>query len=109
MAKLLGEMEFGEAQTFENMTVLPLCGRNGKEPECLTLKNAMDKEVLKVEEVDEQGEVPELRAVNEAEMPVLLLDGEELIGAKQNRIINITILLKKRSRTLYIIHRTLHC
>jgi hypothetical protein len=36
--------------------------------------------------------VPELRFENLGEKPVLLFDGEELIGAKQNRTVNLTIL-----------------
>jgi hypothetical protein len=38
------------------------------------------------------GSVPELRFENTAGQPVLLLDGEELIGAKQNRVLNLSIL-----------------
>jgi hypothetical protein len=41
--------------------------------------------------------VPTLRAVNEGERPVLLLDGEELVGAKQNRVLNLTILVPAQS------------
>ncbi len=44
----------------------------------------------------EGGSVPELRFENHAELPVLLLDGEELIGAKQNRVVNLTILVPAR-------------
>ena len=36
--------------------------------------------------------MPELRFENLGQKPVLLLDGEELIGAKQNRVVNLTIL-----------------
>jgi hypothetical protein len=36
--------------------------------------------------------VPELRFENLGEAPVLLFDGEELVGAKQNRALNLTIL-----------------
>ncbi|MCU0934369.1 MAG: hypothetical protein MUE86_08070, partial [Thiobacillaceae bacterium] len=35
---------------------------------------------------------PELKFINEGLRPVLLLDGEELVGAKQNRILNLTVL-----------------
>jgi hypothetical protein len=37
--------------------------------------------------------------INIAEKPVLLLDGEELAGAKQNRVLNTTILLHEKSQT----------
>ena len=36
--------------------------------------------------------MPELRFENTGERPVLLLDGEQLVGAKQNRALNLTIL-----------------
>ena len=45
-------------------------------------------------EVSEGGHVPETEEiVNEGELSVLLLDGEELLGAKQNRVLNLTILV----------------
>jgi hypothetical protein len=39
------------------------------------------------------GSVPELKFVNESDKPVFLMDGEELIGAKQNRTLNLSILV----------------
>ncbi len=48
-------------------------------------------------EVDEGGSVPDLRVDNKGETRVLVLDGEELRGAKQNRVLNTTILVGKQS------------
>src|SRR5207249_1949999 len=45
------------------------------------------------------GSVPRLKVVNRAELPVLLVDGEELIGARQNRVLNTSMLLKEKSET----------
>ena len=47
----------------------------------------------RVTEVSEAGSVPFLKVANQADQPLLLLDGEELIGAKQNRILNTTVLV----------------
>jgi len=58
----------------------------------LTLADAMRLEVAKVSEISDGGSVPELLFENSADIPVLIFDGEELIGAKQNRTINLTIL-----------------
>jgi hypothetical protein len=44
--------------------------------------------------------VPELRVKNSGDLPVLILDGEELVGAKQNRIVNVTILVPPHSETV---------
>ena len=68
--------------------------------EYFTLKEAMELDLLKITEVDDSGSVPELKVINEAEIPVLVLDGEELVGAKQNRIVNTSILLKEKSETI---------
>ena len=37
---------------------------------------------------------------NNSDLPVLLLDGEELAGAKQNRVLNSTILVKEKSELI---------
>ncbi|OGP93044.1 MAG: hypothetical protein A2156_03945 [Deltaproteobacteria bacterium RBG_16_48_10] len=50
--------------------------------------------------MNQAGAVPELKVVNKADLPVLLLDGEELAGAKQNRVLNTTILLMEKSETI---------
>ena len=74
----------------------------------LTLKEALNKKLLIITEVSKGGAVPELKVKNKAEMPVLLLDGEELVGAKQNRILNTTILLKEKSETVIPVSCTEH-
>jgi hypothetical protein len=71
----------GDPITFRNMTVFPLFGQ-GITPDYLTLDEALAQKRAKVTEVSEGGSVPELRFVNEGDMPVFLMDGEELIGAK---------------------------
>ena len=57
----------------------------------LTLKEALEKRLLVIKEVSAQASVPELKVINNADLPVLLLDGEELAGAKQNRVLNTTM------------------
>lgn len=63
---------------------------DGEDP--LTLDEALAAGLVEISEVSEAGRVPELKFVNRAARPVLLLDGEELVGAKQNRILNLSIL-----------------
>jgi hypothetical protein len=53
-----------------------------------------------VAEVTEAGRVPELKAVSTAETMILLVDGEELVGARQNRILNTSLLLAPKSATV---------
>jgi hypothetical protein len=65
------------------------------EPGWLTLADAADRVV--VTEVSEAGAVPVLTVANLADRPLLLLDGEELVGAKQNRVLNTTVLVAART------------
>jgi len=95
--KTLESLEMGELQRHANMEVFPLFSPLNHSPEYLTLGQAIEAKALLVTELDAHGSVPELKAVNGADMPVLLLDGEELAGAKQNRILNTTILMRKKS------------
>lgn len=59
----------------------------------MTLEEALGAHVAELTEVTEGGSVPELLFVNRGDTAVLLLDGEELIGARQNRILNTTVLV----------------
>jgi hypothetical protein len=72
------------------------------------MKEALDGQFLTVTEVTEGGQVPELKVINRGEKPVLLLDGEELSGAKQNRVLNTTILIREKSETLIPVSCTEH-
>ena len=93
-------MEFGEMKQFDEMAVLPVFAVNLGNIEYLTLKEAIDQKFIEITEIDDSGVVPELKVVNRADVPVFLLDGEELLGSKQNRIVNTSILLKEKSETI---------
>jgi hypothetical protein len=96
---LLG-LKPAEAQTFKNMAVYPLLSPLNGGPDYLTLKEALERALLTVTEVSAGGSVPELKVANAADLAVLLLDGEELAGAKQNRVLNTSILLQGRSEVV---------
>lgn len=87
----------GQPARHKNMTVFPIaCSFDGA-PDYLTLKEALENGVFVVTEVSEGGSVPNLKVANKGDIAVLLLDGEELAGAKQNRVLNTTILVKGKS------------
>lgn len=88
----LGRVLFAETQTFQNLTVMPLVTVQDQAPDYLSLDEALHRAAVTVTETSAAGEVPELRLANRGAYPVLLLDGEELVGAKQNRVLNLTIL-----------------
>jgi len=100
IGKYLSAFEIGDLQQHKNMAAFPLSTSVNGGPDYWTLKEALEKTLFVVTEVSESGSVPNLKVTNKAEISVLLLDGEELSGAKQNRVLNTTILVKEKSEVV---------
>lgn len=101
-------IRFGEIQIHGHVAVIPMIGNGNSGPDYLTMKEALATQSLSVTEVTEGGSVPELKVINRGGKPVLLLDGEELSGAKQNRVLNTTILIREKSDTAIPVSCTEH-
>ena len=118
IAHTLSSVVIGSEVTFKNLVMFPLLRNpeprnsarsakprrlreNRAAPERTdwyqVLDDAIASGAVEVTEVSEQGSVPELRVVNRGRKPTLIVDGEELVGAKQNRIVNLTILVAAQS------------
>jgi hypothetical protein len=91
IAKTLGSILAGKPQSHGALTIIPILAPMQAEPEWLTLAEAGDR--VRITEVGEEGSVPDLRVANLEDLPLLLLDDEQLVGAKQNRILNMTVLV----------------
>ena len=89
--------QLGAPQTHRHLTLFPLL-RSVNGLVYQTMGEAFRAGTLQVQEVSSGGSVPDLQATNTAGLPVLLLDGEELRGAKQNRVLNTSILLAAHSK-----------
>lgn len=92
LASLSSRLSAAAPQVFRNLTVVPLIDGAAMPTGFPCLDRALDDGVAVVTEVSEQGNVPRLKFLNKGPQPVFLLDGEELVGAKQNRILNLSIL-----------------
>ncbi len=92
--------KLGRRQSYKNLTVFALLSDYAANADCLTLDEALSNSLIDVVEMDEDGSVPELKVVNRSDRMVLILDGEELVGAKQNRIVNTTILVAGNTTTV---------
>ena len=95
----LQTVQFGEPQSFRNIAIVPLIAPVDGKFQYRTLGEALASWDVAISEVSVAGSVPELMVVNRGNNPVLLIDGEELAGAKQNRVLNTSILLKEVSET----------
>ncbi len=92
VAQALSGLQLGEPLSFEELSVHPLERASLIDKDYLTLDEALKQNVARVTEVSASGSVPQLLFRNMGQQAVFLLDGEELVGAKQNRVLNITIL-----------------
>ena len=82
----------------DGLTIIALESREpSRPPEYLNFEQAQAAQGLAIEEATVQM-VPTVDATT-GPMPVLLLGGDTIIGGAQNRIINITILLKAAAKT----------
>lgn len=89
----LGQLNLGDVQWIHNLSVYPLLTDEDSMPGYLTLDQALNDKQARITEISEGGHVPELAFENLTDQPILLLDGEELVGAKQNRVLNVTLLV----------------
>jgi len=92
-------LAFGAGQQFENLTMIPITGGGDGVPGYITLDEALASGDIEITEVSDAGQVSELKVTVKGASPVLLVDGEELVGAKQNRVLNLTILAAARQTT----------
>ncbi len=97
VTEALGNGRVGEPLTFKNLTLFPLLREGATDaedtPDYLTLQQALGQKLVEIREVSEAGSVNHLRVTNRAAHAVFILDGEELVGARQNRIVNVSILV----------------
>jgi hypothetical protein len=95
----VAELIIGAPQSAHNLTMYPLSGNPASSIEYLLVDEALKIKKIVVEEVSESGNVPELRMTNFSSSHVLVIDGTELVGAKQNRIVNASFLIPPESVT----------
>lgn len=80
-------------EVFPLFTATPACGVVYQ-----LADEGLQREGLVAGEVSRTGVVSEITIENRGDTMVLLLEGEELIGAKQNRVLNTTVLVKPKSK-----------
>jgi len=90
----------GDPIHHENLTIFPLfrSGAATEEVDYLLSDEAVSAGSVTVEEINESGSVPTLLVTNRGDHGVLFLEGEELRGAKQNRVLNTTVLIGARTK-----------
>ena len=95
----LSALRFADPVPMGAWDVIPILGP-ATGPELVPLVRALQSGCAELTEISESGSVPEILLRNHGEVPVIALDGECLQGAKQNRILNITIVANPKGRTM---------
>lgn len=96
----LPEARVGSPIRYHSLTVFPLFAEPQQTVEYLLSDEALAGGAVTVQEVTEGGSVPNLLVDNQADKLVLFLEGEELRGAKQNRVLNTSVLVAAKSKTV---------
>jgi hypothetical protein len=95
----LPEVRVGDPLRHEALTVFPLFDQANGNADYLLSDEALAAGVVTAEEVGPGGSVPTLVVNNQADSLVLFLEGEELRGAKQNRVLNTSVLAGAGTKT----------
>ena len=93
ISESLAALRLGAPHAHLNLALFPLIADFDRAPDYLLLDDALERKLACVSEVSAEGRVPELAFENSSSEKILLVDGDELVGARQNRILNLTILV----------------
>jgi hypothetical protein len=93
-------LQIAPPQYCRNLTLFPLLRRTTPLPprDYILLEEGIAQNLVRVTEVHATGSVPELSVTNDATLPVILIDGEELLGSRQNRVLNLSILIPAKHK-----------
>ncbi len=98
MSVALPKLRVGDPLRHEALSVFPLFSETTGGVDYRLSDAALADESLLVEEVSEGGSVSDLLVENKGDLRVLFLEGEELVGAKQNRILNTSVLVAAHTK-----------
>lgn len=87
------EVRVGPPLVCDALTLFPLFATIDSDVDYLLSDEAIEAGDVSVREISAAGSVPELLVENKGQRRVLFLEGEELVGAKQNRVLNTTVLV----------------
>lgn len=92
VAETLSRLAVGAPDTRQGLAVPPCPAQVCGEPLCLTLDEALAAGTVRVTGVPGDASVPDLRGENRGDRPLRLHGGDELVGARQNGVLNVGVL-----------------
>lgn len=92
LKEIFGRYELGDEQSYKNMTIIPIIGKNESELEYIVLQEGLKAGTV---QVFETGSVNTVRIKKDTKKDLLVVKGEYIIGGKQNREITVNALIEK--------------
>ena len=89
--QITGHQQDGAVEIFH----LRWAGTNGLD--YITLDEALEAQCIEITEFNEAGQVPRIKIVNRSGRMVFVMAGEQLVGCKQNRVVNASIMVSPHS------------
>jgi len=97
VSDFLSEVSLGDPRIHGSLAVFPLLSKRDPVRDYLVLEEAIAQKLVTVTERKGSATVPELELENRSDQDVLLLDGEMLVGGRQDRILAISLLAGAKS------------
>ena len=106
---LISRLRTGSCAHAGRLTLIPILApeeiSSARPQPYLLYQQAQDAGLISIEEVSTAGVVGELQVANRGNQPVLLVEGEVLLGMKQTRVLNVTILVPAQT----VLHVPVSC
>jgi hypothetical protein len=100
LAGIPEKLRLGNPMVFGRLRLTPMYLAGDSPLEYVLYDDTGADGLVEICEVSKSGSVPELIVRNRAKVRLLLLDGTTLVGSKQNRVVNVSILLAPESETV---------
>lgn len=96
----LGRVEVLNAVALAGLDLFPLRWRQPQPVPLLPLRNAIDAGDALISEVSDNGSVPEMKLKNRSKLPILVPEGEVIVGLQQNRVVNLSLIAPPNKQTI---------
>ena len=87
----------GTTMEYRGLAVTALIGDDDPACDYLLIEEALSRGAVTIREISAYSAMSELHVFNRAEKPLLIVDGQELAGSVQNRVVNLSVLIGPQS------------